>query len=254
MVYKCLIADDNILDLDVLQLYLSKIDSLNIVAVCNTGLEAAKQLANNEIDIVFSDVDMPDLSGIELLQSLKYPPVFVFISSYAEYAVESFNLDVIDFISKPVTLPRLLKAANKAIDYIELKKNMALDKVANPTPITTPVSPLNTADFFYIKENNDYLKLQNADVLFVESMGNFSRLYTVQQTKHITLVSLKNIEQQLPQSAFLRVHKQYIVNLNHIVSISASGDILLTGEQIIPLSNQYKTTLMEVVNNKMLKR
>jgi YesN/AraC family two-component response regulator len=118
--YKCLIAEDNLLDRDGIALHLSKIDNLSIEAVCSNGLEAAAILQQKEIDIVFSDIDMPGLSGIALIQSLKQPPVFIFISAYPEYAAESYNLDVIDFIVKPVGSNRLMKAVNKAIEYIEL--------------------------------------------------------------------------------------------------------------------------------------
>lgn len=256
--YKCLIADDNLLDRDVLEMYISKIESLKIDAICPDGLHAAAALQQQEIDIVFSDIDMPNLTGMELLQSLKKAPVFVFISSYAEYAAESYNMDVIDFIVKPVTLSRLMKAANKAIEYIELKKkiesNNADTGLQNGQQDENIINPLNFKDHFYIKENYDYIKISHADVLYIESMGNFSRLHTIQNKKHVTLVSLKNIEAYLENRNFMRIHKQYIINLKHIASLSSNGEVILHGGHSVPLSNNHKPELMDVINKNILAR
>lgn len=251
--YKCLIADDNILDLDVLEMYISKIDQLKIEAVCSDGLIAAAALQKHDIDIVFSDIDMPNLTGMELLQSLKNAPVFIFISSYAEHAAESYSLDVIDFIVKPVSLSRLMKAANKAIEYIELKKSVT-DITGNSNTTGEKENINFMEDYFFIKENYDFIKIGHADVIYIESMGNFSRLHTTQNKKHVTLVSLKNIEAQLSPQQFMRVHKQYIINLKHIQSISSNGDVVLLGGHTVSLSTIYKTALMDIVNKKILSR
>lgn len=246
-VYKCLIAEDNLLDRDAIALYLSKIDNLSIEAVCSNGLEAAAVLQQKEIDIVFSDIDMPGLSGIELIQSLKQPPVFIFISAYPEYAAESFNLDVIDFIVKPVTLARLMKAAHKAIEYIELKKN-STGNVQQPI-----IAPENNAAHFFIKENSDYTRIDIPDLLYIESMGNFSKLHTLQK-KHIVLVSLKNIEPQLPTGNFIRIHKQYIINKQQMISLSSDGAVQLSSGHHIPVGDMYKAALMEFINKRVLVR
>ena len=257
--YKCLIADDNLLDRDVLEMYVSKIDSLKIEAVCSDGLNAADALQHNEIDIVFSDIDMPNLTGMELLQSLKQAPVFVFISSYAERAAESYSMDVIDFIVKPVTLARLMKAANKAIEYIELKKktennseDLLLEKKQHDEKDT--FDPQNFTDHFYIKENYDYIKIMHADVVYIESMGNFSTLYTLQNKKHVTLVSLKNIEAYLAGQNFIRVHKQYVINLKHLISLTSNGEVVLSCEYTVPVSTNYKAALVEIINKNILVR
>jgi len=257
--YKCLIADDNLLDRDVLEMYISKIESLQIEAVCNDGLHAAAALQQQEIDIVFSDIDMPNLTGMELLQSLKQAPVFVFISSYAEHAAESYSLDVIDFIVKPVTLARLMKAANKAIEYIEVKKKIETTLInsnveGDKNVETKALDTQQFNDHFFIKENYDYIKITHADVLFIESMGNFSRLHTIENKKHVTLVSLKNIEAHLATQNFMRVHKQYIINLKHIVSLSSNGEVILSGGHSVPLSINHKAALMEIINKNILVR
>ena len=251
--YKCLIADDSLLDRDAVEMYLSQIDMLRVEATCSNGLEAAAVLQQNEIDIVFSDIDMPGLSGIQLKQSITRTPVFIFISSYAEHAAESYNLDVIDFVVKPVSKSRLLKAVNKAIEYIELKKKLAAS-AADASVQQITATPVNTNEYFYIRDSTGYTRIDNDDLLFIESMGNFSRLHTAEQKKHITLVSLKNIEQQLPASLFMRVHKQYIINLHHMVSLSAEGEVLLSSGHSIPAGAIYKNGLLDFVNTKTLVR
>jgi two-component system LytT family response regulator len=251
-IYKCLIADDSPIDRDVVEMYVSKIETLEIEALCSNGLEAATVLQQTEIDIVFSDIDMPDLSGIGLKQSLQKPPVFIFISSYAEHAAESYNLDVIDFIVKPVSLARLMKATSKAIEYIELKNK---NKERNKTNILSEeIVPPNTTDSFFIKENNEYIKINNFDVIFIESMGGYSKFFTTSNKKHIALVSLKNIEEQLTSPNFIRIHKQYIINSQHIISLSADGEILLTNDNKVAIGQAYKAGLMEVINKKVLLR
>ncbi|TCJ13600.1 response regulator transcription factor [Flaviaesturariibacter flavus] len=248
--YTCLIADDSMIDRDLLELHISKIGALELVAVCANGLEAANILRGKPVDIVFSDIDMPELSGMELIQSLQNPPVFIFISAHPEHAAESFNLDIIDFIVKPVTLPRVMKAAEKAITYLRLKKEQAAPGATG----TETAAPDAGDNYFYIKEGTGYVQVAYADVLYIESMGNFSRIQTVSGKKLMTLVGLKNMEQQLPATEFLRVHKQYIVNLRHIVSLSADGQITMRNDEPIATGSLYRAKLLELVNRRTLQR
>lgn len=244
--YKCIIADDNLLERDALAMHLGKLEQLDIVATCEDGHEALKILQNdNDIDIVFSDVEMPDLSGFELLKSLKNAPVFIFISSHGEFAIESYNLDVVDFVVKPVTFPRLLKAVSKAVDYIELKRNAAPHQQAASSPAET---------YFFIRESNDLVKLAYNDVAYIESMGDFSKIFTIDDHKHITLVSLKNLELQLPAEHFTRIHKQYIINHHHISAITAD-EVKIAAKYPVPLSQSMRQDLLDkVVTAKVVTR
>ena len=172
MLYKCVIVDDNMIDRDAVEMHLRKMHFIEIVAVCKDGMEASNILNHTAIDIVLSDIDMPHLNGIELLQSQQEPPVFIFISSYSEYAAESYNLDAIDFIVKPATLSRLVKAVNKAIEYIELKKVIESEQERNATGPSVNIDDHKTGeykDYFYVKENYDYSRITNADVIFIDS-------------------------------------------------------------------------------------
>lgn len=257
MKYRCLIIEDNLLERDALEMKVKKIDGLVLKASLADGLEAISVLKTEQIDIVFSDIDMPELSGIELLKSLKYPPVFIFISSYSEHAAESFELDVIDYIVKPVKMERLIKAVGKAIEYIRAKAGMQKGlpaKSTTPVPLYDFVRSIDAQQFFFIKENNTHSKVNMGDVLYIESMGDFSKIYTVQQKTHLVLIGLKNLEKQLPSDLFLRVHKQYIVNILHIKNISAV-DIRLSNNSVLPVSIAYKQTLQDnLINKKSLTR
>jgi len=254
MKYKCIIVEDNILERDALAIKLKKIDSLSVQAALADGLEAVSYLKTKQVDIVFSDIDMPDLSGIELLKSLKHPPVFIFISAHPEHAAESFDLDVIDYIVKPVKIERLIKAVDKAIEYIIAKTKVQAEPVAKPPQGSDVIRTIDAQEYFFIRENNTHLKINTGDVLYIESMGDFSKICTLGQKSHVVLISLKNLEKQLPANMYMRVHKQYIINLLHIKNISPS-DIKLTNNISIPISSAYKQGLQDnLIDKKTLTR
>lgn len=238
----CIIIEDNLIERDALALQIKKIAQLELKASFADGLEALTYLRNHPIEIVFSDIDMPDLSGIELLKSLKQPPVFVFISAHSEHAAESYNLDVMDFIVKPVKLDRLIKSVDKAIDFLEQKEQLLSN-------IQKTEQQEAEMDFFFIKENNTHIKINVEDVLYIESMGDFSKIMVKDNKSHMVLISLKNLEKQLSPSKFMRVHKQFMVNLEQIVSIS-NTDLKLSNQQQIPVSTVHKQLLMDQFINK----
>lgn len=253
--YTCIIADDHLVERDLLKIFIQKIPSLQLVAECKDGFELTTALHKQSVNFVFSDIDMPGLSGIDLLKSLKNPPVFIFISSYPEYAQESFNLDVVDFMLKPLNFERFLKGVNKAIEYVDLKKLKKASKefTQQESAADTDTSPISE-DYFFIKEAQNFLKINTKDVLYIESMGDFSKIHTVQKKAHIILVGMKNIEMQLSTKIFLRVHRQYIVNLQHIEMVK-QAEIQLTGNNMIPISNSFKEVLLNnLVEKTLLKR
>jgi len=251
MTYRCLVADDTLIDRDLILKHLSKIDNLVVAAVCKDGHEAAKVLSSEHIDILFSDIDMPFLSGMGLVKSLKHSPAVVFITSHSEYAVEGFNLDVVDFVVKPLSFERFYRSVNKAIEYVELRKTLnGSHPVKQELP--KPGKQAHT-DYFFIKETNGITKIRYDEVLYIESLGDYSQLFT-KNGKHITLVSLKNMEKQLPDHLFKRIHKQYIVNLQHIVTIT-NNEVLLADKQTIPISAVCRQEVIDlVVNDKVLTR
>ncbi|RLJ72625.1 LytR/AlgR family response regulator transcription factor [Pedobacter alluvionis] len=248
MTYSCLIVDDNEIERDAIEMHLKKIPSLNIIAVCSNGIEASQILSTVSVDIVYSDIDMPELSGMDLLKSIKKQPLFIFITSFSEYAAESFNLDALDFIVKPATFERILKATNKAIEYIELRKQL------NKLPVENLNNDdKNDDDYFFFRETKGITKLKYNDVIYIESMGDFSKLFT-SSDKHVILVSLKNLEKQLPSKIFSRVHKQYIININHIVTLT-NHEVHLDHNFLVPISAANRQELLErSIDKKILSR
>ncbi|KIA92356.1 hypothetical protein OC25_16885 [Pedobacter kyungheensis] len=247
MTYNCLIVDDNEIERDAIEMHLKKIPSLNILAVCSNGIEASQILASTKVDIVYSDIDMPELSGMDLMKSLKKQPLFIFITSYSEYAAESFNLDALDFIVKPATFERILKATNKAIEYLELKKLVGKETSQDEQPVG------EEDDHFFFRETKGITKLKYDDVIYIESMGDFSKLFT-STDKHVILVSLKNLEKQLPAKLFARVHKQYIINVNHIATLT-NHEVHLDHNFTVPISATNRQELLEKsIDKKILSR
>ncbi|MDQ8004197.1 MAG: LytTR family DNA-binding domain-containing protein [Pedobacter sp.] len=242
MKINCLIIDDNEIERDLLETYLRKFSELEIVAICEDGIQALEVLRNQKVDLVFSDIDMPDLSGIDLLKNIKNAPAFIFVTSHLEHAVESFELDALDFIAKPLSMERLTKSVNKALDYLHLKiraNGEITDKLADSEGI------------FFIKETKGYTRLNYDEIVYIESLGDFSKLFTPHGV-HITLINLKNLEHQLPNYYF-RIHKQYIVNFNKIVSVN-THEILLENDYKAPLSPSYRDQILSVINQRTLIR
>lgn len=246
--YNCLIADYNAIDRKVLELHLRQLPMINLVASCADGREAAAILTNENIDIVFSEIELPGFTGMDLIQNLTTPPAFIFVTSHPEYAVKSFELNAVDFILKPYVFTRLYKAVTKAIEYGELKQlknNLTFSESVNLAQTTI------NDDHFFIRESHGITKLKYADVLYIESQGDFSKLHTTDSETHLTWVSLKYLTDQLPSVTFKRVHKQFLVNVNHVTTITGNS-ILLSHKRMVPLGLMYKQPLLEQIVNKKI--
>jgi len=253
MIYKCLIADDNVIERHMLVSFLKKIPNVKIVAECESGVEAAVILGSQPVDIVFSDIEMPDLNGINLLKSLRNPPVFIFITSFVGFAAESYDLDVIDFISKPVKFERLMQAANKAIEYLQLKTAYKAQQ-APEVVSETGEKEVFADEYCFIKETKGITKLKYADVLYIESMGDFSKIITIHHHTHIVLSSLKSLLEQLPPALFKRVHKQYVVNVDNIHTVTPT-EIHFHHTQVVPVSSLYRQEVLDAfVKKGVIKR
>lgn len=242
MKINCLLIDDNEIERDLLETYLRKFSELEIVAICEDGIQALEVLRNQKVDLVFSDIDMPDLSGIDLLKNIKNAPAFIFVTSHLEHAVESFELDALDFIAKPINLDRLVKSVGKAVNYLELKNKIKEEPVEKT---------VDNDGIFFIKETKGYTRLNYDEIVYIESLGDFSKLFTPHGV-HITLINLKNLEHQLPNYYF-RIHKQYIVNFNKIVSVN-THEIILENDYKAPLSLSYRDQILSVINQRTLIR
>jgi DNA-binding LytR/AlgR family response regulator len=239
MKLKCIIIDDEPIARKVLQEFVEEIDYLELTDQAENPLKAMSLLGENDIDIIFLDINMPKINGIDFVKSSKTTASIIMTTAYAEYAAEAYGLDVLDYLVKPIAFDRFLKACNKAKEIRELKK-------------IKQVKPNKTDDHFFIKYNNQIEKVFYGDLIYAEAMLNYVMLYT-NSKKMIVYVTIKSLEEQLPADMFMKVHKSFIVNLSKIRSIE--GNILDIGNEKITISQNLRDKVIsEVVKDKMIKR
>jgi two-component system LytT family response regulator len=229
---KCIAVDDEPLALALLQDNISQVPTLELVATCSTAMEALAVLTKQEVDLIFLDIQMPGLTGLQLLQSLSVRPMVILITAYEKYALEGFNLDVIDYLVKPVPFERFLKACNKAIDFYKLKKNVSSENNAWP-------------DYFFVNAEYGLVKIVFSDIRLIEGLKDYLKIHLGDAKPLIIRMSMKSIEEKLPPGKFFRIHKSYIVSLSHITSIRRNSVYL--GELELPLSDLYKDDLMRKI-------
>ncbi|HEV3411231.1 MAG TPA: LytTR family DNA-binding domain-containing protein [Puia sp.] len=239
MKLKCVIVDDEPIARKVLQEYIEEIDFLELAGQAENPLKAMTILNAQDIDILLLDINMPKINGIDFLKSSRTTASIIITTAYAEYAVESYGLDVLDYLVKPIGFDRFLKACNKAREAAELRR---LDKGQPPKP----------SDHFFIKSNNQIEKVLYNDLLYAEAMLNYVMLYTATK-KMMVYVTIKSLEEQLPADQFIKVHKSFIVNIGKVRSIE--GNILNIGNEKITISQSLREKVVgEIVKDKMIKR
>jgi len=239
MKLKCIIIDDEPVARKVLQEYIEDIDFLELAGNAENPLKANTILNNEAIDLMFLDINMPKLSGIEFLRTSVNLPMVVMTTAYAEYAIDGFELDVIDYLVKPFSFERFLKACNKAKDYHELKTKSALIKK-------------EYSDYFFVKCDGRIEKIFYNELIYVEAMLNYVILHT-ESKKRIVYLTIKGIIDQLPPDIFLKVHKSFIVNMKKIKSIE--GNEISVGNAKVTISqNFYEKAMKEILKDRMIKR
>jgi len=224
---KCLIVDDN----QIFRLLVKKLmaldNSLVLVAECEDAISAHQQIMDNEVDLIFLDIMMPGMSGLELAKILEdKPPLIIFTTSIAEHAVEAFSLNVVDFLLKPIAPARFLKAIEKA--KTALNKNQLN-------------SDLQFPEFIFIRDSNIVRRVRIVDILFFEAIGDYVKIQLIGKIDYSIHSSLKNIEYKLPQGVFLRVHRSFIINLSKIDGIE--GKTLIIDKNLIPVSDSFRGSL-----------
>ena len=243
MKISCLLLDDDPLVLDLLQAYIAMTDVLDVQATFTDPLEAHRYLMENQVQVLFSDVTMPHLTGIDLVRSLQQPPLVVLMTAYPQYAMEGFNLDVIDFLLKPISLDRFLKAVNKVASI--LRVSIAQLEPQNDT--------LTGWGSFFIRTDAQFVRLHYREVLYIEALKDFTKINTSDGRTHLTLVNLKNLEEQLPPGLFVRTHRSYLVNAARIDSMSTME--LKVGGHALPLGQTYRERVTErIVNRSLIRR
>ena len=226
----CILIDDEPLALDILSDYVQKIPFLNLKYKCNNAFEALEVIRDEKIDLIFCDIQMPNVSGIDFIKSLDPRPMVIFTTAYSKYAVEGFDLNVVDYLLKPIPFDRFLKAVNKANELLRLKK---LSKQSNLQ--SNPAK--ETLEYILVKSEYATRKIFLDDILFIEGLKDYLKIFTGEKPI-LTLNSLKKIEEKLPGNQFVRVHRSYIIALNKIDSIQRNR--ILIGNTRIPIGDNYK--------------
>lgn len=235
----CVIIDDEPLAREGLASYVREIDFLHLVDTCENPLELIKLMNQHPIDLIFLDIQMPKMNGLDFLKAVPQPPIVVITTAYPTYALEGFQLNVLDYLLKPITFDRFFRSVKKASDYYHL-----INKPAGP--------PVPKTDYFFIRCGSKYEKIHFDQILYIEGMQNYVTIYT-QKGKYVTLLNLKNLEENLDSQSFIRVHKSYIVSIDKIEGIE--GNEIFIQSHRIPMSRNYREqVLQQVVANKVISR
>ena len=233
---KCLIIDDEPLARDLVKNHLEKLDNFEIVAECGDAMKALQVLQNQHVDLMFMDIQMPQITGIEFLKTLKNPPRVIITTAYREYAIEGFELDVVDFLLKPITFERFLKSVNK---YFQVSSENG-----NNSEGVSATSALADS-FIYVKENKRVIKLLLNEILYIEGLSEYVKIYTSNK-RIVTKTSMTNMEEKLPDEGFMRIHKSYIVSLHKIEAFTSSS-IEVAGKEL-PIGRSYKNKVSNVLH------
>lgn len=238
---KCIAIDDEPLALRQLQGYIAKINFLKLEKAFTNAIEAQQYLAGNPIDLIFVDINMPDLSGVEFVRSLVSRPMIIFTTAYSEYAVEGFKLDAIDYLLKPFSFADFSRSAAKAQSLYEL---LAYRKTQGnaPAPEATP----RDREYISIKADYKTTLVRISDIVYLESEGEYVRLHLGDRSTITTLFRLKNMEAALPSEMFMRVHRSYIVNLQRIRSY-VKGRVFVSDSEYIPIGENYRETFQRYI-------
>ena len=235
---KCLVVDDEPLARDLMRGHLEKLNNFEIVAECSDAIKALRELHIHHVELIFMDIQMPQISGVEFLKTLKNPPKVIFTTAHREYAIDGFELDVVDFLLKPITFERFLKAVNKFFQ-------LAQQEVNGVCALSEPGNSFKD-DFIYIKENKKVIKVYLDEILYIEGLSEYVQIYT-DTKKLITKTSMMNMEEKLPGGDFLRIHKSFIVSLSKIEAFtSASVDV--PGKEL-PIGRSYKKAVLEKLHS-----
>lgn len=231
---RCIAIDDEPLALELLQDNISKLPYLQLVAACDNALEAMKVMEQEPVDLIFLDIQMPGLTGLQFIQSMTLKPMIILITAYEKYALDGFNLDVVDYLVKPVPLDRFVKACNKAKELFDLKMQVKETQV-----------PENA--YFFVNVDYSLLKISFTDIIFIEGLKDYIKIHLHSTSKPVvTRMAMKTIEEELPPRLFVRVHKSYIVSLGYITTVRKSSIFL--GAVEVPVSDFYRDSIARITS------
>jgi two-component system LytT family response regulator len=229
---QCIAVDDEPLALHLLEDYLTRVPELHLVAKCGDAFEAGKVLRSQPIDLMFLDIQMPGLSGLQFIDSLAVKPMVILVTAYEQFALEGYTLDVVDYLLKPVELDRFLKACNKAWELHQLRKGSV------------------AKDYFFVNSDYSLLKIHFEDICYIEGLRDYIKIHLKSSPRPVVVrMSVKGVEAELPPGDFLRVHKSYIVSINDITAIRKNS--VFIKDQEIPVGDTYRDTLIRLTGRSM---
>lgn len=239
---RCIAVDDEPLALEQLKTYISKVPFLQLIAACPDAFEAMKVLGEKTVDVIFIDINMPGLNGLEFIRSLTEQPLVVFTTAYSEYAIEGYKLDAVDYLLKPFGMNDFQRAANKVKKQYDLLASEQLEIISE------------TDDILFLKSDYKIIKIDIQQIRYIEGMGEYLRIYTEKESKpFITLLSIKKLEEHLPKRCFIRIHRSYIVNINKIKEI-ARLRIIMDKNTYLPIGESYRERFFQFIQGKFLKK
>jgi DNA-binding LytR/AlgR family response regulator len=230
---KCIIVEDETLAQNVIQSHLQKTEQFELVGVCNNALEAKEVLSKQEVDLIFLDIQLPGMTGLNFLRNLQNPPLVVLTTAYSEYALESYEFNVIDYLLKPISFERFSKTINKIVEGKSFTQ-----------PLKEGKQP---ADHIFIKSNSKFFKVNFSEIIYVEGMKDYLKIHT-KDSRLVTHQTMNEMEKLLPVKQFTRVHKSYIIALAHIKSIY--GNSIEMADVTIPVGITYKDKVMHLINKR----
>ncbi|SDX78506.1 two component transcriptional regulator, LytTR family [Flavobacterium degerlachei] len=235
---KCVIIDDEPLAVDLIKEFVSKIDSLELVNTFNNAIDAISIINQSNVDLIFLDIEMPHFSGIDFINAIDKKPLIIFTTAYSDYAVEGFNLGAVDYLVKPIPFHRFLKSVIRAQQIFSPQ---------NTAATTTLISaPEIEQDFMFVRAEYENVKLNFADILYIEGLKDYVKIYTTDSKYTLTLISLIKLENLLSSKGFARVHRSYIINIKHVKSIQKNKAVI--ADKRIPISESYKNSFFERIN------
>ena len=246
---RCLAIDDEPLALRQIKSYIERTPELDLVAMCSSAIDAREVLQREQIDLMFVDINMPDLNGVDFVRELSSPPMVVFTTAYSEYAIEGFRLDAVDYLLKPFSYDEFARATSKAKSLYELNKLRETHSQLESSVVEDEGSS-EANDYISIKADYKITMVRYADIIYIESVGEYVRLHLCNAPAITTLFRLKNMESALPSDKFMRVHRSYIVNLGHVTGYSRSRVMLDNGEYV-PVSVNYRDVFREYIGRSM---
>lgn len=238
----CIIIDDEPLAIDVIESYCNALGGIEVVKTFTNAIEAIAFINSEPIHLVFSDIEMPNINGIDLVKSLEGKvPYFIFTTAYPQYALEGFDLNAVDYLVKPIPFPRFIKAVNRVKEMVKLNTMQSSFNMSSAGSMALESS--TQADFIFVKSEYENIKLDVKAITYIQGLKDYLKIHTSSHKSVLTLMNFKALQAKLPDASFIRVHRSFVVNINKINSIQKNR-IIIAGERI-PIGDSYKSLVYD---------